>query len=313
MISPRYSPYSPGHADGGQSGHPTKVDRPLWDGKNPEHFSLTTVSRVPAGSIPGPHPDNPEVVEGPYGARLVTWVELCSGDAACPGTLVEHTGINGSLASEVLCPYHQERWYNWARDKVGDWLWSQSNIPTGYAGWTLDTCPARESAAWLQGGLAKHNGRLPRGFMLWGESGTCKSGLLLGAAYELMYSYGVGVYFTLAEAAMSALRPGEFREDGAVHRMLDAEVLVLDDLTKSLSTTYGASDFVQRSLFHMLEVRISNQRPTFISANLVELSDLYALLVDQALVERILSTDNFIHLEMAGETYRPLVAPKEES
>lgn len=135
-----------------------------------------------------------------------------------------------------------------------------------------------------------------RGLFFTGPTGLGKTHLSLAIAREVI-AKGYGVLYGSAQDFLSAVEEEHFgRERGraTLDRMLDADLLVLDDLGTEFTSAYTLS-----TVYNLLNTR---RRPTIISSNLTvkELQDKYS----QRVVSRLFS--QFTYLRFVGRDIRQL-------
>ena len=110
-----------------------------------------------------------------------------------------------------------------------------------------------------------------QGLLMVGKTGLGKTHLSLAAVNRLI-DRGFNVYYTTAQAMLDRLQKQQFSR-GYVDEDLDADLfesdlLIIDDLGTEMTTSFTVS-----ALYHVLNTRLGNGRPTAFSTNL-ELNDL---------------------------------------
>ncbi len=106
-----------------------------------------------------------------------------------------------------------------------------------------------------------------RNIFLYGPAGTGKTFLMNCIAKELIEAQHSAVYLTASGLFdlfyRDSSRRGDEEDQAAVLRVMDAELLVIDDLGTEFS-----SDFTVSRLFHVISNRLSAGTSTIISSNL---------------------------------------------
>lgn len=144
-------------------------------------------------------------------------------------------------------------------------------------------------------------GRPTDNLLLMGEVGLGKTFLASAIVNEVVAQRKVAVYFTFPEFT-DLLRRERFsnNEDrgAALQRLLDTDLLVLDDLAAE-----KVSDWVAQELFNVLNHRINRGLPLVVSTNLTlaELSDLYG----DRIYSRLIGSSDVLRL--SGQDVRLLL------
>lgn len=218
-------------------------------------------------------PDDPKVRTAEKGfPEFRSFVEPCIG-LECPGYLLEHSGPNGSWHGQRECPYHG---FKWARVRMTDVEKRQemqgrlhaAEIPAQFRNWTFDSYPLKGDyfnwCYWYaNAGIAGKSSLL-----LMGPFGTGKTGLAISILRKHIEEHGGRALFanvaTLFEE-MKALFGRDGETSAYLQRATNVPLLILDDLGAE-----KPSDWVVSQLYHIINTRLTNERPTVITTNLTE-------------------------------------------
>lgn len=218
-------------------------------------------------------PDEPRIAEASKGfPEFRSFIEPCIG-LDCAGYLLEHSGPNGSWSSRCECPYHG---FKWARLHMTDVEKRQdiqarlyaAEIPARFRNWTFDSYPLKgDNFNWCydfaNAGIA---GRLS--LVLMGPFGTGKTGLAISILRKHIEEHGGrGLFANVATLfeEMKALFGKEGETSAYLQRATNVPLLILDDLGAE-----KPSDWVTSQLYHIINTRLANERPTVITTNLTE-------------------------------------------
>lgn len=143
------------------------------------------------------------------------------------------------------------------------WFTQRQVIPDRYMHARLTDLPK---------GLVAAYKNLPadRGLYLWGGPGTGKTHSMAAVLWD-RWLHGYEVDRIPWEMLCLKLREtygrGRYTEMDVLSPFLTAEVLVIEDLGCTVSTGQSESDFALRTLLVVLDHRVENMLPTFITAN----------------------------------------------
>lgn len=159
--------------------------------------------------------------------------------------------------------------------------WVLTNVPRRFQGYRLETSPLDAMVVdvarrWISRDPVDTGINL----LITGSVGVGKTGLAIGALWELHERGVQPLWFVSTSALIDAMRPNS-GEDGMLATCQKASVLVLDDL----GTTRG-TDWEQDRLFALLNARYEEQRPTIVTTN-VEIAELAASIGERS-VSRLL-------------------------
>lgn len=144
-------------------------------------------------------------------------------------------------------------------------------------------------------------GRPCDSLLLQGDTGLGKTFLASAIANAVVDARGSVVYFTFSEF-MDLVRLQKFDDERGYHeglqRLLDADLIVLDDLGAEKVT-----DFVAQELFNLINHRINRQKPMVVSTNLrpEEVRDYYG----ERIASRLLY--GFEALQLVGDDIREIL------
>lgn len=172
-------------------------------------------------------------------------------------------------------------------------LWADARVPEQYAACTFDTYPQTTATASSMAQIRRWAVNDSNPFLLiWGAYGTGKTGLSISALRTRVLDHGdVGLFAPLPDLLHQArlLIP-----EGGMHRFIEQvrqiPLLVLDDVAAE-----KASEFVDQTLFVILDYRKSHQLRTVCTSNL----DPAALgeYVGKRIMWRVLDSAEVVHLD----------------
>lgn len=147
--------------------------------------------------------------------------------------------------------------------------WQLTNVPRRFRGYRLGSSPLPAelvaiAAEWCERKPTETGANL----IITGSIGCGKTGLAIGALYELHQSGVQPLWFISTSSLIDAMKPGG--DESSLVTCQKAAVLVLDDL----GTTRG-TDWEQERLFALLNARYEDERPTIVTTN-VTIPDLAA-------------------------------------
>ena len=159
--------------------------------------------------------------------------------------------------------------------------------PARYVDCRIETHPDQEAAQavrkWVDEGFKQR-----RNLVLSGPVGTGKSGLALGAMYEI-HMQGIGCKFGTFSQILDQLRPRNDDDKAAKRENLDnltrLGLLVIDDLG-----THKESEWTAEQLFDLINGRTSNARPFIITTNWTA-KEMAAALDDRLMSRLVEATD----------------------
>ncbi len=138
-----------------------------------------------------------------------------------------------------------------------------------------------------------------QGLFMFGETGLGKTHLSRAIA-GVVAAKGYNVVCGTAPDLLRRIENEHFRrteDDGTLDRILEADLLILDDLGAEFS-----SSFTQSVVYHILNSRISSEHPLIVTSNLTvqELSEKYA----RRIVSRLFS--QLVQVRFIGKDVRQL-------
>ncbi len=148
-----------------------------------------------------------------------------------------------------------------------------------------------------------------KGFLLMGASGSGKTHLAVGAISELTLEHGVPCTFKDFFYLLSELKEAYSRgtsENEIILPLIDAEVLVIDELGKAKS-----SDWELNILDQLISKRYNSSKVTLITTNYIsskesedteDTNQILEIRVGERISSRLYEMCKFIHLK--GEDYR---------
>ena len=240
--------------------------RPAGDGRR------SAAGRGPAAGDPAPAGRKPQLAgrtadavggAGPAGQRA-------GGYAPCP--FCNDTGYRGGEMCRCLKTYYVEEQRK-ELSKLLD-LGSQS-FDTFDTDWYSDqrapgkTKSAREHMEWVYDTCVEyaHNfGKKPANLLLFGRPGLGKTHLSAAIAREVS-GKGFSVVYDTAGHIFERFEAQKFGRDEAerdVERVLNCDLLILDDLGTEMVTT-----FVQSALYQIINGRLLEKKSTIVSTNLM--------------------------------------------
>lgn len=159
--------------------------------------------------------------------------------------------------------------------------------PDRFIDYRIETHPDPEAAElvrkWVDGGFADR-----RNLILTGPVGTGKSGLALGAMYEI-HMRGISCMFDTFSMILDQLRPKDEGDKVAKRAnlagLIRTGLLVIDDLG-----THKESEWTAEQLFELINGRTSERRPFIITTNWTT-KEMAAALDDRLMSRLVESTD----------------------
>lgn len=154
-----------------------------------------------------------------------------------------------------------------------DRIWAQTDIPPSKREYTLESLAAIDSTrAKLAADLREWSEQVSRWLVILGPKGTCKSGGAIAVLLEHIRNGGSGRYVSVPELLKGIRKtyradsPGD--EDEALQPLIEAGLLVLDDLGVEKLTEWG-----QEKLWYVIDKReglntAANPHRTIITTNL---------------------------------------------
>lgn len=167
-----------------------------------------------------------------------------------------------------------------------DRRWTTAGVPKRFRGYRLASSPLNDTPLerahvdrvreWLASDPVKSGANL----LVFGGVGVGKTGLAIGALYELHTAGASRLQFVSTSALIDALKPGG--DEAVMQSCQRADVLALDDL----GTTRG-TDWERDRLYALLNARYEDQRPTIVTTNvtLVDLADSVGERIASRLIE----------------------------
>ena len=105
-----------------------------------------------------------------------------------------------------------------------------------------------------------------KGILMFGETGLGKTHLSLSIASEVI-SRGYGVAYGSTQDFLRQIEQEHFHPEngggGTLDQLLDADLLILDDLGAEFST-----QFTRAAVYNILNTRLNREKPTILSTNL---------------------------------------------
>lgn len=193
-----------------------------------------------------------------------------------------------------------------------DRIWSEALVPPKMVGYTLETLATRDPILAEQ---LREWQRTDRWLVLWGPKGTCKTGAAAALLVEHVRAGGSGLFVKPARFLERIRRtynsgPEGLGEAEVLQSLIDAPMLVLDDLGTELLTKWG-----KEKLFTVIDERneahlVGSPRRTIVTTNLTP-QRLASHLDDEGRVwDRIRDWADVI--ETSGESQRGLPLDDEE-
>lgn len=143
------------------------------------------------------------------------------------------------------------------------WFCDRRVIPNRYAAARLSDLPK---------GLVSAYQALPadRGLYLWGGPGTGKTHAMIAFLWDRWYQ-GFEVDRVPWEMLCLKIREtygrGKYSEIAVLDPLLSTDVLVLEDVGVTVSNGQSETDFAVRTLLVILDHRLENMKPVFVSSN----------------------------------------------
>lgn len=141
-----------------------------------------------------------------------------------------------------------------------NWRWS--GVPRRFDAFRISTAPneraATEVSAWIDNRAWSRRGE---NLFLFGPVGTGKTGLAIGALWEINELSAGSVAFWSAPDLFDQMRPGAPEPD-PMARAKRVGILVLDDLGVE-----KASDWVRERLYVLIDARYGDELPTIVTSN----------------------------------------------
>jgi hypothetical protein len=163
----------------------------------------------------------------------------------------------------------------WAEDRERRWF--LCGVPRRFRGYRLDTAPDQLKAAQVRAWLAEADEGV--NLLITGPVGTGKTGLAIGALWELHEVGKPNLLFQSVPSLLDAMRPGG-ADEGLMRSCQRAGVLVLDDIGAEKT-----SEWVRERLYVLINARYEAELPTIITTNM----DLVGLASADVLGERTVS------------------------
>jgi DNA replication protein DnaC len=150
-----------------------------------------------------------------------------------------------------------------------DRVWQEAGIPPKFSKYTLDSLARRPGKAALVEGLRAWQ-QTRSWLLLWGPSGTCKSGAAVALLRALQAEGGQGLFMLLNRVldrmqstfGASSDEPG-YQE--AFKTLVDADLLILDDIGANRKPLSG---WGLEQLFKIVDARDLAEKRTILTTNL---------------------------------------------
>lgn len=149
-------------------------------------------------------------------------------------------------------------------------VWQDADVPPKFRGYSLDSLAAIDGKAGLARRLSEWH-QSGDWLLLWGPSGTCKSGAAVALLREHLAQGGQGLFMLLnrvlegMQATFGANSTGATFQQ-AFSSLVDAELLVLDDIGANRKSL---SPWGQNLLFEIVDARDLADRRTILTTNLL--------------------------------------------
>jgi DNA replication protein DnaC len=264
------------HREGGGTGGSTPtLPQPSANGYRDAGWH--TRERLPWELYPSADAPRVSVVKvGPERRKIEYrwWVDKCpevdNPNDECPGYILEHRGPGGEWLHRRECPYHGMRWVRsyMTEAEVRDDLQARvaaAQIPDQFHAWTFYNFPDRDGTVWAQAMEYASAGKLTGSLMLTGTYGTGKTSIAVSILKKRIHEHGGRGLFVVVPALFAEIRASfDGKGDSSLlQRVTNVALLVLDDLGAERPT-----EWVQEQLYHILNTRLVNGRPTIVTTNL---------------------------------------------
>lgn len=196
-------------------------------------------------------------------------------------------------------------------ERRNETIFASAGIPAKYAAYTLagfeqlaGADPGKRDAIlalrhYQQHGHALQNGEERPGLLLWGPSGTGKTGSLSPLFTDLVRGGASGLWLQYNQLMADMRRFEDGQVDARMEACQSVRYLFLDDLGDP-SAQKAATDYARDVLFRIVDYRTSRNMPIFVTTNLAP--DMLINQFDQRTARRLLGACAIHH--MGGKTLR---------
>ena len=173
------------------------------------------------------------------------------------------TDIDGRAYQCFTCDY----WVKWKEHRLRR-MFDRASVPVHFQDATLDSHPNQTAVPRVRQWIADPDGTEKFSLLLYGDFGTGKTGLAVGALREWQVLKHEPALFITAPQLLDRIREtysgrAEDSEAEVLQLVKDVELLVLDDLGAERVT-----DWVQEKLFTIINYRHDWHRVTIFTSNL---------------------------------------------
>lgn len=183
------------------------------------------------------------------------------------------------------------------RQQDAERRWRMVDVPRRFQTYRLDTSPADAAVVdAVRRWCATDPVTAGRNLLIFGGVGTGKTGLAVGALWELHALNEKPLRFVAVSRLLDALKPGG-GDEGLMASCQAAAALALDDL----GTTRG-TDWERERIFALLNRRYEEQRPTVVTSN-VDPADL-AESIGERCMSRLLECCELVSLDGSDHRMR---------
>lgn len=264
------------------------------DSLSPRFMAQLEEKRAEVAHVAGPGREHPLEREEPNacprcnGAGVVYNMDL-----PFPHCWTIRNPADNSIAAAARCDCTMEK-------RKGE-LFSESEVPPRFSGYTLDTYPWDMTQSAVFDAIHEWDGQNPPFLLLWGDVGRGKTGLAVGLLRaetdRLRRGKFVSVTDLLVRLRDTARADAPLSYSAVLDAVRQAPFLVLDDIGKERVTSSG---FTEESIFQIVDYRYNWRLPTVYTSNM-SVGDL-ATHLGMPTVSRI--TGGSLVLEVTGSNLR---------